>query len=577
MNFGIALSASRISFCDAKIYYGANNTKSGLNKGDFGNIKSDLTFGMVASVLPTFALLSSVFRRHNSSIAHTRSLSYPRSGLLKRETCNGLTCSLWGKFVCGEITRYNFNININRISTNNMRTKIILFFAIGITTLLVANFALAQEQTPPRDATFPPPTESGGAVPQNYLPPSDGNQYGQSPQNNFYDPRAPQGEQSPSTPQDKRMDYRQNDFPNQPPQPQGEGDFRPSGEPNEFRPFNNNPDGQERGEGGFRDNEREGGNGDKFREEQEKRDLERMKKDIKRMAGEITSLERRIKNLSGKGLNIPSEIKETLSEAREIIAKVQNASSFEEIQDAGMEEIGDLMRTVYEELNPLERASELPKMFKNVERELTNQFKILAKAENKLKKLKIDLSQLVAEWRQKLEEIRGIRDKAKGDFEVGNYEEAAELLNRDFWDNFEDIREKAMTFEMVSNTNRMLKSAEKEIKSSEKMIAKLKKQGKNTNRLNEIIAQGRAGLAEIKSFIGSGLSIDPDELMEKIQSMENTRNEFEAEWEKITGNNENITPIKLQNSKAGERTSLWQAPSPASLVAAIVWSGVFGY
>ncbi|MBI4193170.1 MAG: hypothetical protein HY536_00910 [Candidatus Colwellbacteria bacterium] len=311
----------------------------------------------------------------------------------------------------------------------------------------------------------------------------------------------------------------------------------------------------QQGEGGFNSGSQEGSQGmpwfgggenaadegqirqmmeDQQRKEAEERGLRDMKRGAQMMSREVTRVEQRLAALKKRSAPVSAEVEEAMQKMKALVAQVANAQTFDEIQEVDMGEFGELMQTVNEGLQKAEMALQFPRVSKEANREISRLMTAVKRAETRAKRLKIDVSALLAEWKSEVDTLVRVRDAAQKLFSSGETGEAIELLQDEVFGRLEDAHEKERIFQMVSDIQQMLKGVDKEIKSFEKTIARLKKGGKNVARLEELLAQGKARVADIRT-LASKTPVDADALIETIEAAETVKQEFEEELAAVTG------------------------------------------
>lgn len=273
-------------------------------------------------------------------------------------------------------------------------------------------------------------------------------------------------------------------------------------------------------------------------EKQMKQREEQMLKDMKRGSAQmergVVTVEKRLKVLEGKGVPISEETKSALEKAKSLVSKMQGVQSADEIQDLGLEDFGDIMQTLNEGLQKAEMGAQFPKMLKQANNMLKQQQSALKRAQLRATSLKINVESLLADWQNAVNGISQAVSQADQLYKDGNIEAAIDRIKDNVFDAFQDIGDKQRVFEMVSNMQKMVKDADREIKNSERQIARVKKQGKDTSSLESLMAQGKAKLAEIKQAITQS-NIDPDALIDLVQSTDDIRQQFMEELSSLTG------------------------------------------
>ncbi len=208
---------------------------------------------------------------------------------------------------------------------------------------------------PPPGGTYQPPSGS------TYTPPPNGNyqqQPNQQPINNYQMQEPPQNQQQ----------------------------FGPGGgcapgttcEGNQSGQFGPGGGGQGQmgpgGEGQFGPGQGQQGPSEEQQKQQQERQMKDMKRGIRQMESGIKQLEKMFAQAEKKGTVIPQEIKDKLQKAKDIISALTTATTPEEIQNAGMEEFGNLMQELDEARRTLiedgQRVQDMKRNMKNMNKGL---------------------------------------------------------------------------------------------------------------------------------------------------------------------------------------------------------------
>ena len=294
-------------------------------------------------------------------------------------------------------------------------------------------------------------------------------------------------------------------------------------------------------QGGFGGSWGPGGEGGEFdegmMEEQErmmkKQQLEQMKRGFRGMESGIKQMQKMIDRLLKKGVAVPQEYVSLISEITQAVATVKNAEEFDESVEAAMEvlqEKGPELGDIGPRLGMLEQMSQMTK-------QLEKQFAQLDKALAKAKKRKeasqfpavvVKVEGQIDSLKQRWAEVK--QGVLSGDADPEDLREVMEGI-------FEEVGDVHRSIEMIrqlGSISKMLRSANKEIATFEKQIARQRKAGKDVSRLDELLVQGKAKLAEVKAFTEQG-GFEPEELFDLMQELEKIGNEAHDELERISG------------------------------------------
>ncbi|MBI4225132.1 MAG: hypothetical protein HY617_02270 [Candidatus Sungbacteria bacterium] len=410
-----------------------------------------------------------------------------------------------------------------------MRTKCIRASSFIVSlSLLSMGQALAQTPPPSSDpAAVPPPPQTNIIQPPpdqqtmqqggNVMPPSNG-QFGQ-PQGQF-----PQG--GP------------NGFNGQ----QGQQQFNDQMHQQGF----SNQDG-----GGQQQND------ERFKRQQEQM-LKNAKNGLGRMQKMIATMEKRISLIEKKGGIASDTLKTSIQQAKDLMVKAQAASTMEDLQAAGLDDMHELMQTINDEMQKAEMSTQFSAMVKQATRAVAQQQKALASAQKKAGSLKISVDSLMAKWQKAVDDMTQGIAQARQLFQEGNIEDAVEALKDNVFDTMQTLGSYQQTFGMISNSQKMLAVATREMASIEKKIASLKKQGKDTGDAEAAVADGKAKIQAIKDAIAQP-DIDPDTLIGAIEDAQEAKEQLYDAMYDLTGQQQ-YNHQQMQQSIPGLNMQQFQAP-----------------
>jgi len=347
----------------------------------------------------------------------------------------------------------------------------------------------------------------------------------------------------------------------------GEGEFRQQGQPfmkdgwdnpqgrpfmgegnTQGRPFDGPPRGEASmgefrmmgggGEGGFKGPGEE--EMEQMREEQEKRMQEEQLKQMKR--GMVSGIERGLKQirsmltkLQKKGITVPSDVEVLVTEVASALEKLKAATKFNEEVEAAMETLQDKAQNLGEvgqRLGMLERLSQM-------EKQVGKEFAKVAKVVTKLKKSKAgsQFPEAVARVEGQLASLKGEWERIRTALQSGEGDDDVRETMDEFFEKFGDIHRGVELVRQLGSVSKLIKSAEKEVANTEKHIARLQKAGKDITRLNELLAQAKSKLAEIKSLAVGGTP-DPEALFKAMQELQSIGEEAHNEMGRASGREE---------------------------------------
>lgn len=314
-------------------------------------------------------------------------------------------------------------------------------------------------------------------------------------------------------------------------------------------------------QGRFHDQQRDGADSREQQQEQQEQQQMQMLKNAQSgltvMQRMIGGMEKRMASIEKKGGIISAALKSSIQQVKDLMSRAQGASTMDEFQGAGLEDMRDLMQTINDEMQKAEMSTQFPAMLKQAKRILAGQQKILGSAQKKAASLKVSVDSLLASWKSAVDAMSQGVNQAEQSFQAGNTEEAVAALKDNVFDAMQTTNDYRQTFEMIANSQKMLASAGRELASIEKKIASLKKQGKDTADAEAALSNAKDKIQAVKDAIAQA-SIDPDTLISTIQDAQDAKEELYNEMYDLTGQAQYNQPF--QQSVPGLTMQQFQAP-----------------
>jgi len=237
--------------------------------------------------------------------------------------------------------------------------------------------------------------------------------------------------------------------------------------------------------------------GEQQRKQQEERSLKDMKRNVRQMESGIKQFEKMVQKAEKSGTAIPQEVKDNLAKAKTIIDTIKNATTFEEMQSAGMEDFGDLMQSLDQARQDLfekaQRLQDIKRGLKGMEQGMRMFEKQLAM----FAKQKVAVPQDVTDTLAKIKELIAKIKTAQTWEEI----EAAGL--DDMQDLFQKLDESRQQLEILARWPQTLKQMDKELKRlttelkrSKTLVDRLLKKGTD---LTSLYAEFEAAVNKLKS------------------------------------------------------------------------------
>lgn len=257
--------------------------------------------------------------------------------------------------------------------------------------------------------------------------------------------------------------------------------------------------------------------------------LNGMKKEMANLEKNLTNFQKQIDKLSKQGISAPSEVTENLNQIKTIVTAVKGAQTFEDAQNAGLENMGEMMSNLNDSRQQLEMLSRWSPTSKQIDRDLKNFEKMVKKDKSlvdKLAKQGVDLSDTFQKLSDSLAQLKSTRDQAAEKIKSGDAEGAYDLLESDFFDKTDDLREQQSVFDTLSNLGRFTSNFKREMITAKKMVASLKKQGQDTTELNSQLEEINQKGTELSSAL-KAKPIDIEAVSNQLEDLSNLRQDFQ--------------------------------------------------
>lgn len=278
--------------------------------------------------------------------------------------------------------------------------------------------------------------------------------------------------------------------------------------------------------------------------------LKQMQKEIRGMEQGIKHFDSQIKRLERQKVTVPQDVKDTLAKIKTIVAALKSAKTWEEIEDAGIEDLQELFQSLDESRQELEFLSRWPQTLKDVNRELNNLTRELKRAKgmvDRLLKKGIDLTSVYAEFEASVKGLQTVRDTAIQKVKEGNLEGAIQILENDFFGAMQDVWENHRIIMTMGNLGQFASEFKRRIAEGQRMIQQLKRQKIDTTELAAILNQANIKGKEILELLKQR-PIDEEAIMAGIQELENIGQEFEDVADRLSGREEDRPWEKGQDS-----------------------------
>lgn len=274
--------------------------------------------------------------------------------------------------------------------------------------------------------------------------------------------------------------------------------------------------------------------------EEERQGLQRLKEfrnGIKMSENGVKSFEKQIVKLTAQKIAIPAEVSENLAKIKQLIETVKNAKSWAEMQESGVENLGDLMEALNESRGQLEMLARWPQTLKQVDRQIVNldrQSKKLKTTVDRLLKKNIDLTETYAEFTALLEKFKAVRADAVASVAAGESQDAFDALQNEFFDQMDEVNQPAQIIQTMSNLGTFTSSFKRNMAQAKAAINKLKKSKIDVSAAEDIYAQMQAKGAELTALIKTK-PIDQEAVLSGLDEISGLQADFSNTMSDLSG------------------------------------------
>lgn len=262
-----------------------------------------------------------------------------------------------------------------------------------------------------------------------------------------------------------------------------------------------------------------------------------MKRGIRGMNTNLKMFEKQIVRLKKQNIMVPAEILDNVDKLKKLIAAINTAKTWEEAENAGMEDMQEMMQSLDESRQRLEMLARWPQTLKQVNREIANLTRVLKRSKimtNSLAKKEIDVSSHYSAFEEAVKKLKTARDEAASKIKEGDSEGAFDILENDFFGQMEDVWQNQRIIETMNNLGRFNSEFKKGIAEAQWTVRVLKKKGLNVAELEEILSQSKAKGAEILAMLKTK-DVDEEEILSLLDELENLRQQFEEQMRELNG------------------------------------------
>lgn len=265
--------------------------------------------------------------------------------------------------------------------------------------------------------------------------------------------------------------------------------------------------------------------------------LTNIKRDIKNMERGVASFEKQLAKLQKQKVVVPQDVQDNLGKIKMIVNTIKNAKTWSEVENAGVEDLGDLFDSLNESREALEMLARWPQTLKQIDKELTNfqrQIKKVKTTIDKLTKQGIDVTENYAQFTADVESLKTVREEAVAKMQAGSATEAFDLLESDFFYKMDDVAENIKIIDVMSNLGKFNSNFKRQLTAAKNTINRLARGGGDVSTLREIYAEAESKGKEIATLMKQK-PIDTDTILVAVEELEEINVEFNNNSEAMGG------------------------------------------
>lgn len=237
----------------------------------------------------------------------------------------------------------------------------------------------------------------------------------------------------------------------------------------------------------------------------QKKALKQLKSSVAKFAGQLTVIQGRITRLEHGGAAIPSDIKDLVSKAQNLVKQVQSAASFDEARDAA-ESLRDIAENLGEALATLEQLTRVQELSATINKEISRRETDFKRVRALATKFKIDVDAYLDEVGSLLQAVRESFNKIKSG-EFGD-SEPIDFVQAQIIDKLDDIDVKIANLQSLTNLKGSIKQVGGQIVKFDTQIKRLEKKKKDVTDMKSALADLKVHYTKLQSFAKQKITED---------------------------------------------------------------------
>lgn len=262
-----------------------------------------------------------------------------------------------------------------------------------------------------------------------------------------------------------------------------------------------------------------------------------IKKEIRNMERGVSMFEKQISKLTKQKITIPQDIADNMVKLKTIVSGVKNAKTWDEVESAGLEDIGDLMQSLDESQQNLEMLARWPQTLKQMDKELKNLDRQVKKSKttvDRLVKKDIDLTENFNNFSSEVEKLKSIREEANSKMQSGDSQSAFDLVENEFFYKMDEVYENQRIIDTMANLGRFNADFRNGLNSIKREISSLKKKGEDVSDIQSLYDEVKQKGDEVLALM-KVRPIDSDALISALEDMEGIRQQGTDKIQELGG------------------------------------------
>lgn len=252
--------------------------------------------------------------------------------------------------------------------------------------------------------------------------------------------------------------------------------------------------------------------------------LKQLKQGLVLFGRHVATIEKKVTQIEKSGIIVDTSIKEMVVFAKDLVQRVKNAKTYNEVQDVA-EQMPDVAQALNDDLPRLEELGRLPQIFRLINQQITNGEKAITQAGVAAKRLKLDVSEQI----EKAQGLVGEAKSATADLKNNtNQDDLLGMFDEQVLFKLEQATEITNNIRAVTGVQKTINGAAADVKIYEARLRRLKANDEEVVVAVELLNQFKAELTELKKVVKQRLTATVGEqIIERLDTMSELKNNLE--------------------------------------------------